>query len=97
MNPAIGPWRDAVRVAEQVLDSYEDATVFQIFECDHCGAMQRNPEPDSFNEVGTCNCGAKTDLRARGCGFFAVIGNKEDVINAAFEDACGGKPKGLPS
>ena len=96
-HPAIGPFHQVVELAEHLLEENDQATVFQLFECDHCGALQRTEQPDTFDEVAACECGKKTDLTEKGCGCFIVIGDKQEVIQAAFEAACGGKPQGLPS
>jgi hypothetical protein len=97
MNYApIGPWHIVVRMAEELLEN-DMITIFQLFRCQHCGSIQKNDEPDTFHEVGVCECGFKNDLIKEGCGFFGIIGDKKEVIEEAFNQACGGKPQGLPS
>lgn len=96
-NPMIGPFAHAAQAAEEIMNEQDNATIFQVFECSSCNRIHQVFEPNTFNEVGACPCGAETDLRAAGCGFVAVIGDPQKVIEAAFEAACGGKPQGLPS
>jgi hypothetical protein len=96
-NPVIGPFTVVAEAAEEIMSENDNATIFQLFECVSCKNIQHNYEANTFNDVGTCDCGKETDLRREGCGFVAVLGDPKTVIEAAIEAACGGKPQGLPS
>jgi hypothetical protein len=92
----IGPFYQVASLAEDIMNEHDNSTVFQLFECASCNHIVRLPEPNTFNEVGQCHCGAETDLVKAGCGFLAVIGDPEKVISASI-DAEYGPPQGLPS
>jgi hypothetical protein len=92
----IGPFYQAAEIAEQVMNEYEESTVFQLFQCSACNHIQRVTEPNTFLEVALCPCGVETNLVQAGCGFVAILGDPEKVIEASV-DAEFGKPEGMPS
>jgi hypothetical protein len=48
------------------------ATIFQQFNCAHCGIKQTMDTPNKFFEKGTCEeCGKITDIKRDGCNFMA--------------------------
>lgn len=88
------PFDQAAAAAGEILEQSDTTTVFQTFECSHCGETAHTLEANVFNERGQClKCGKSTNLRRTGCGFGVVVGDPEEVVNAAADAACG-KPKG---
>jgi hypothetical protein len=88
------PFTKAAEIAGDILEEQDEATVFQVFECSHCGVTTQTMEPNAFHEDGRCSeCGKDTDLKETGCGFVVIIGPVDDVIEAAATAACG-KPEG---
>jgi hypothetical protein len=48
-------------------------TVFQKFSCQQCRQRLTVDTPNSFHPTGSCEqCGALTDIKARGCNFLLV-------------------------
>ena len=84
------PFDKAAAAAGEVLDQTEATTVFQTFECGHCGLLTHTLEANAFEEFGHCpECRKTTNLRDTGCGFTVVVGDPEEVISAAADAACG--------
>ena len=85
------PFDNAAADAEEALEkSTGNTTVFQVFECGHCGVAAQTMEPNVFHETGRCSeCGKDTDLRESGCTFAVFIGPPEDVIKAVADSVCG--------
>jgi hypothetical protein len=48
----------------------QGATIFQQFNCAHCGAKQTMDVPNKFFEQGKCEeCGKVTNIKRKGCNF----------------------------
>jgi hypothetical protein len=48
-------------------------TVFQQFNCAHCGMKQTIDTPNHFFTYGDCEeCGGRTDLKKAGCNYMMV-------------------------
>jgi hypothetical protein len=46
------------------------ATIYQQFNCEHCGAKQTMDTPNTFFELGTCEeCGKETNIKKNGCNY----------------------------
>jgi rRNA maturation protein Nop10 len=65
------PFDEVVANAERQID--HGWTVYQQFNCAHCGEKQTMSDPNKFFTQGKCEeCGRVTDIRADGCNFMAV-------------------------
>ena len=61
---------DAVAAAKQAISN--GWTVYQQYTCSMCGSRQTMQSPNSFYERGNCEkCGFVTNIKARGCNYFA--------------------------
>lgn len=68
------PFYEVARQAERKMQ--DGFTVYQKFTCEGCGARQTIGEANRFFLTGTCEeCGALTNIAARGCNFMATIGD----------------------
>jgi NAD-dependent SIR2 family protein deacetylase len=48
-------------------------TVFQQFNCAHCGTKQTMEEANKFHTTGQCEeCGKLTDIKKDGCNFMLI-------------------------
>jgi hypothetical protein len=66
---------------EVALDAYgrmqQGHTVFQQFNCAHCGMKQTIESPNHFYTHGICEeCGKDTDIKKDGCNFMVVMSTK---------------------
>ena len=69
------PFDDVVANADKRLK--EGWTVYQQFNCAHCGAKQTMGDPNVFHAGGQCEeCGHVTDIQKDGCNFMAMRGSK---------------------
>lgn len=54
------------------------ATIYQQFNCQHCGIKQTMEKPNVLFEKGTCEeCGRETDIRKNGCNYMAHFAIKK--------------------
>jgi hypothetical protein len=49
-------------------------TIYQQWNCAHCGVKQTMPDANKFFERGLCEeCGKETDIKRDGCNFMLEI------------------------
>ena len=66
----------------------EGWTVYQQFNCAHCGVKQTLPDKNVFHHKGTCEqCGALTNIYRDGCNFMAVSDGTFDAVASLLKDA----------
>jgi hypothetical protein len=65
------PFNEVAKNAEaRIADGW---TVYQQFNCAHCGAKQTMEDKNIFHNRGRCEeCGEITDILKDGCNFMAV-------------------------
>lgn len=67
------PFADVVREAQKWMN--RGATIFQQFNCAHCGRKQTMSDANVMFELGTCEeCGKETNIKADGCNYMAQFG-----------------------
>ena len=96
MNPDLhNDFKHAATAAEKILEEGgENVTVFQVFECEHCGTTAHTMEANAFHEVGRCHeCSKTTNLRKSGCGFIIVPGRAQDA-STMLADSLLGRARG---
>jgi hypothetical protein len=72
------PWNDVLANAKRKMD--QGWTVYQQWNCAHCGVKQTMPDKDKFFIKGKCEkCGEETDIRKDGMNFMAT---SEDALTA---------------
>jgi ribosomal protein S27E len=65
------PFYEAAREAQALME--DGHTIFQKFTCGGCGSRQTMGQPNKFFIKGQCEeCGAETDIEARGCNYMVV-------------------------
>ena len=65
------PFHDVVKNAQNAI--LTGATVFQQFNCAHCGVKQTMSEPNKFFTEGICEeCEGMTDIVKDGCNFLVM-------------------------
>lgn len=58
-------------------------TVYQQWNCRHCGVKQTMPDANVFYKLGKCEeCQRVTDIEADGCNFCATMGIPEDLMKS---------------
>ena len=70
-------------VADNAANRIKDGwTVYQQWNCRHCGSKQTMPDANVFYTLGKCEeCKRCTDIEADGCNFMATIGiPPEDLL-----------------
>ena len=61
----------------------EGWTVYQQWNCRHCGVKQTMPDENVFYRLGKCEeCKRVTDIEADGCNFMATASVPEDVMQS---------------
>jgi hypothetical protein len=61
----------------------EGWTVYQQWNCRHCGSKQTMPDANVFYKLGKCEeCNRVTDIEAEGCNFMATAGVSGDVMQS---------------
>jgi hypothetical protein len=66
-------WNDVIESAEKRIA--QGWTVYQQFNCAHCGAKQTMSVPNAFYMLGDCEeCGQRTDIKRDGMNFMATMG-----------------------
>lgn len=70
----IHPWNDVLKNADaRIADGW---TVYQQWNCAHCGVKQTMPDENKFFEKGKCEeCGEITDIKRDGHNFCAIWSN----------------------
>jgi hypothetical protein len=69
------PFEQVLKSADEVVE--KGGTVYQQFNCAHCGAKQTMDVENTFFEAGTCEeCGKETNIRKDGHNFMAMFGGK---------------------
>jgi len=64
----------SVNAEQQIADG---ATIYQQWQCAHCGIKQTMPDPNVFYTKGKCEeCGEETNIEYDGCNFMATMDNK---------------------
>ena len=72
----VSPFYEVVANAEKRMK--DGWTIYQQFNCAHCGAKQTMPDADKFYIQGRCEeCGKVTDIEKDGCNFMAVSGGRK--------------------
>jgi len=62
------PFYDCVRNAEQLMNAGH--TIYQQFNCSHCGTKQTMDASNVFFKTGKCEeCGKITDIEGDGCNY----------------------------
>jgi len=77
------PFKDVVANAERKIA--QGWTVYQQFNCAHCGAKQTMDDPNKFYLTGRCEeCGKITDIEKDGMNFMATGTDKslDDFLKA---------------
>lgn len=65
------PFYDCTKRAEGLME--KGATIFQQWNCAHCGAKQTMPDANAFYKLGDCEeCGKRTNIEQDGCNYMAV-------------------------
>ena len=71
----LSPFKEVVKNAEVRI--HGGWTIYQQWNCMHCGVKQTMPDENKFYTMGRCEeCGRVTDIEANGCNFMAVSGGK---------------------
>lgn len=71
----LSPFYTVVANADQRMK--DGWTIFQQWNCAHCGAKQTMPDENHFYKLGRCEeCGGTTNIEHDGCNFMAVSGGK---------------------
>ena len=67
------PFDDVIaNMEERIAQGY---TVYQQWNCEHCGAKQTMPDANHVYTMGDCEeCGKRTDIEKNGMNFMATIG-----------------------
>jgi hypothetical protein len=66
----------------------EGWTIYQQWNCHHCGVKQTMSDGNKFFTRGKCEeCGEITDIRKDGCNFMAVSDGSFDAIASLLKDA----------
>lgn len=64
---------ECVRDAARLIDMGH--TIFQQFNCAHCGIKQTMEAPNLFFRSGKCEeCGRITNIEKNGCNYMVVMG-----------------------
>jgi len=67
------PFDEAAAAAFEKMD--QGATIWQQFNCAHCGAKQTMAEKNQFFTRGICEeCGKETNIKRDGCNYMAAFG-----------------------
>jgi len=67
----VSPFKEVVANAKRKID--DGWTIYQQFNCAHCGAKQTMDNPNVFFTSGRCEeCQGVTDIRSNGCNFMAT-------------------------
>ena len=67
----LGAWRDVLANAEAKIAL--GWTVYQQWNCAHCGTKQTMPDANYFYKLGDCEeCGKRTNIEADGHNFMAL-------------------------
>lgn len=81
----LSPFREVVPHAEDKMRN--GWTVYQQWNCRHCGAKQTMPDPDTFYKLGKCEeCQRVTDIEADGCNFMATKSISSADIDETIRD-----------
>lgn len=52
-------------------------SVFQQFNCAHCGAKQTIDDANKFYTIGECEeCGGETDIKKDGCNYMMIASRR---------------------
>jgi hypothetical protein len=66
------PFEQVVNSADQAISM--GATVFQQFNCEHCGTKQTIEEGNAFYTRGHCEeCKKITDIKTNGCNYMILV------------------------
>lgn len=66
----VHPWNEVIEHAEQRMA--KGWTVYQQWNCQHCGAKQTMPDANTFYLFGDCEeCKKRTDIKSAGHNFRA--------------------------
>jgi hypothetical protein len=66
----------------------EGWTIYQQWNCAHCGVKQTMSTSNKFFTSGKCEeCGKITDIRKDGCNFMATSDGSFDAIASLLKDA----------
>ena len=69
------PWGEVIEQAKRYMT--EGFTIYQQFNCAHCGAKQTMEAPNTFHMLGRCEeCGEITNIRQRGCNYMLMISRR---------------------
>lgn len=71
------PFDECCKEAENRIE--QGYSVFQQFNCAHCGAKQTIDEANVFHTIGECEeCGNWTDIKKDGCNYLLIGGRVDD-------------------
>ena len=69
----VSPFDEVVANAEERMR--DGWTIYQQFNCAHCGVKQTMPDANKFYTRGLCEeCGKETNIMKDGCNFMATSG-----------------------
>jgi hypothetical protein len=84
MAMKLSPFYDVVRHAEVKMNA--GWTVYQQWNCWHCGAKQTMPDADTFYKFGRCEeCQQITNIEQHGCNFMATKSIPVGLIDDALK------------
>jgi rRNA maturation protein Nop10 len=80
----IHPWADVCANADDCIK--KGANVYQLWNCQHCGAKQAMPDPNVFYMFGDCEeCGKRTDIKSAGHNFRCeFLSNNKAMMDRTF-------------
>lgn len=69
------PLMDCVKQVDQLLQNYKDnVQIYQKWTCEKCGDRVTLNVPNKMHALGHHeDCGAITDIRARGCNYMVIF------------------------
>ena len=88
------PFDDVVANASSLID--EGWTIYQQWNCTHCGVKQTMPDENKFFTHGKCEeCGKLTNIKKHGCNFMATFshGPDKEGQKAVIDKIIRGTPK----
>ena len=69
------PWGEVIQQAERYMA--EGFTIYQQFNCAHCGVKQTMDAPNTFYMLGKCQeCGKETNIRMDGHNYMLMASSR---------------------
>ena len=81
----LSPILEVAANAEQRMN--QGWTVYQQWNCAHCGVKQTMPDENVFYTAGKCEeCGGTTDIAKDGCNFMATKGATPSTLDDVLKE-----------